>query len=271
MIMKCVWPEHSQARFHLVSTAPCARAEAIFTVTHIFRPVKLPPTQEMTWNRWSSELAGLVWLLGNACGLLSHWLIMSPNKRLSDKLEVKTREKARCSQGLSERAVLAVQMELMNEVPWETMPPRSGLLSTPRAPGGIGTRKSRWGKKPLLISDSNSCKCIRKCPSWSQHSQQQERSFLHHLSYQAHPWMCVRGMWVFSSLWSLPRLGRGDVTLLIPRVKKLRLWQPTCLALVLRRRMVSEMELYLCRKEILMSWLPVPGMWPYLEMGSLQR
>ena len=70
--MKCVWPEHSQARFHLVSTTPCARAEAIFTVTHICRPVKLPPTQEMTWNRWSSELAGLVWLLGNACGLLSH-------------------------------------------------------------------------------------------------------------------------------------------------------------------------------------------------------
>ena len=71
-IMKYVWPEHNQARLHLVSTTQGARAEAIFTVTHIFKPVKLPPTQEMTWNRWSSELAGLVWLPGNACGLLSH-------------------------------------------------------------------------------------------------------------------------------------------------------------------------------------------------------
>lgn len=54
------------------STTQGARAEAFFTVTHIFSPVKSPPTQEMTWNRWSSEPAGLVWLLGNACGLLSH-------------------------------------------------------------------------------------------------------------------------------------------------------------------------------------------------------
>lgn len=132
MIMKCVWPEHSQARFHLVSTMPCARAEAIFTVTHICRPVKLPPTQEMTWNRWSSELAVClapwVMLVG-----YEYWLIMSPNKRLSDKLEVKTREKARCSQGPSERAMLAVQTELMNEVPGKQCPLGLGLF-TPQAP-----------------------------------------------------------------------------------------------------------------------------------------
>lgn len=54
--MKYVWPEHSQERFHLVSTAPRASAEAIFTVTHGLRPVMLPPTQEMTWSRWSQSL-----------------------------------------------------------------------------------------------------------------------------------------------------------------------------------------------------------------------
>lgn len=60
--MKCVWPGHNQARFHLDSTMQNTRAEAIFTVTHIFSPVKLPPTQEMAWDRWSAELAGVVWL-----------------------------------------------------------------------------------------------------------------------------------------------------------------------------------------------------------------
>ena len=62
--MKCVWPEHNEARFHLVSTMQNARAEAIFTVTHILSPVKLPPTQEMTRDRWSTELAVVVWLHG---------------------------------------------------------------------------------------------------------------------------------------------------------------------------------------------------------------
>lgn len=62
--MNCVWPAHTRARFHLVPTMQSARAEAVFTVTHIFSPVKSPPTQEMTWNRWSTELAGLVWLHG---------------------------------------------------------------------------------------------------------------------------------------------------------------------------------------------------------------
>lgn len=62
--MKCVWPEPNQTRFHLVSTIVSARVGDIFTVTHIFGPVKLPPTQEMSWNRWSPQLAGLVCLHG---------------------------------------------------------------------------------------------------------------------------------------------------------------------------------------------------------------
>jgi hypothetical protein len=63
-IVQCIWPEHNQMRFHLVSTTDSARVKDTFTITPIFSSVKLPPTQEMTWNRWSAELAGLVWLPG---------------------------------------------------------------------------------------------------------------------------------------------------------------------------------------------------------------
>lgn len=65
------------------------QAEAAFTVTHAFSPVKQPPPQEMTRNRWSGSLLGSSGSTGNACGLLSHCIMMSLNKRLSDKPSVR--------------------------------------------------------------------------------------------------------------------------------------------------------------------------------------
>lgn len=54
------------------------------------------------------------------CGLLSHCISMSLNKRFSDKRK-SGQGKARWEEGCL--SVLAGQTHLMDEVSWETMPP----------------------------------------------------------------------------------------------------------------------------------------------------
>lgn len=145
--------------------------------------------------------------MGNACGLLSHWIIMSLNKRLSDKPKVKMQRKARCSKWLSKCAHCSNGVDgwvsLRKQCPFG-----SCFSLLPKHLGAARWGKNRWRKSDCirwLLMNGNA---VENIPLRITAHRDNELSCLMYMSCDTHLCMCALGTHRLLSLWIPPQTGR---------------------------------------------------------------